>query len=120
MDDDAHARAGHVRHAPGDRPHHPDDDRAALRALFGVLVVLLTAVAGIFLWGALMTRPDGPWDEAAYGGIELGCVLAILSAGAVGALWAAPSVRSVMRWPWWMPALSVGLAAVVRWVTGGA
>ncbi|WP_448316012.1 hypothetical protein [Streptomyces sp. CO7] len=88
--------------------------------LFAVPMVLLTLVAGFFLWPALVTRPDGAWDEAAYGGIELGCVLAILSAGAVGALWLAPSVRTVMRWPWLTPALLVGVAAVVRWVTSGA
>ncbi|MFE5208974.1 hypothetical protein [Streptomyces sp. NPDC056600] len=110
----------HVHHPADDRPHHPDDDRTALRVLFAVPVGLLTLVSGFFLWLALVTRPDGAWDEAAYGGIELGCVLAILSAGAVGALWLAPSVRRVMRWPWLTPALLLGLAAVVRWVSSGA
>jgi hypothetical protein len=63
---------------------------------------------------------DDDWDEAAYRAIELGCFLTILSAGAVGALWLAPSVRRVMRWPWAVPALALGVAAVVRWLSSGA
>ena len=102
------------------RPHHPDDDRRLLRVILAVPVVLLTVVSAFFLWLAVNTRPDGDWDQAAYGGIELGSALAVVSAGAVGALWLAPSVRRVMRWPWAVPAVVLGVAAVARWVSSGA
>ncbi len=68
----------------------------------------------------MVTRPDEASDDAAYGGIELGCVLAILSAGAVGALRLVPSARAVMRWTWLTPALLVGLAVVACRVSSGA
>ncbi|MFI8952196.1 hypothetical protein ACIGO6_37630 [Streptomyces sp. NPDC053750] len=83
-------------------------------------MVLLTLAAAFFLWLAINTRPDGDWDQASYGGIELACALAVVLAGAVGALWLAPSVRRVMRWPWAVPAVLLGVAAVVRWASSGA
>ncbi|MFF5883301.1 hypothetical protein ACF1DW_18320 [Streptomyces sp. NPDC014603] len=107
-------------HPVDDRPHHPDDDRRLLRVILAVPVVLLTLVAAFFLWLALNTRPDDAGDEAAYGGIELGSALTVVFAGAVGALWLAPSVRRVMRWPWAAPAVALGAAAVARWVSSGA
>ncbi|MBJ6642678.1 hypothetical protein [Streptomyces sp. BSE7-9] len=103
-----------------DRPHHPDDDRCPLRLILAVPVVLLTVVSAFFLWLAINTRPDGDWDQAAYGGIERGSALAVVSAGAVGPLWLVPSVRRVMRWPWAVPAVVLGVAAVARWVSSGA
>ncbi|MGY1402219.1 hypothetical protein ACW69H_33295 [Streptomyces sp. SS10] len=57
--------------------------------ILAVPVVLLTVVSAFFLWLAINTRPDGDWDQAAYGGIELGSALAVVSAGAVGACGAA-------------------------------
>ncbi|MFH9733891.1 hypothetical protein [Streptomyces sp. NPDC017260] len=66
---------GHSRHPVDDRPHHPDDDRRLLRVILAVPVVLLTLAAAFFLWLAVSTRPDGDWDQAAYGGIELACAL---------------------------------------------
>ncbi|WP_279331463.1 hypothetical protein [Streptomyces sp. OS603R] len=75
----------HSRHSTDDRPHHPHGDRRLLRVILAVPVVLLTVVSAFFLWLAINTRPDGDWDQAAYGGIELGSALAVVSAGAVGA-----------------------------------
>ncbi|MEY9815555.1 hypothetical protein [Streptomyces albogriseolus] len=74
----------HSRHPTDDRPHHPDDDRRLLRVILAVPVVLLTVVSAFFLWLAINTRPDGDWDQVAYGGIELGSALAVVSAGAGG------------------------------------
>ncbi|NYV73760.1 hypothetical protein [Streptomyces sp. UH6] len=116
---DAHG-TGHSPHRVDNRPHHPDDDRRLLRTVLAVPVVLSTLAAAFFLWLAVNTHPDGDWDQAAYGGIELGCALAVVLAGATGALWLAPSVRRVLRWPWAVPAALVGLAAVLRWVSSGA
>ncbi|MEV5342571.1 hypothetical protein AB0K93_29405 [Streptomyces sp. NPDC052676] len=113
-------QTGHSPYPVDDRPHHPDDDRCLLRVILAVPVVLLTLAAAFFLWLAITTRPDGDWDQAAYGGIELACALAVVSAGAVGALWLAPSVRRVMRWPWAVPAVVLGVAAAVRWMSSGA
>ncbi|MFD7700621.1 hypothetical protein [Streptomyces caelestis] len=113
-------RIGHSRHPVDDRPYHPGDDRRLLRVILAVPVALLTLAAVFFLWLAINTRPDGGWDQAAYGGIELASALAVVSAGAVGALWLAPSVRRVMRWPWAVPAVVLGVAAVARWVSSGA
>ncbi|MGW0605417.1 hypothetical protein [Streptomyces sp. NPDC002644] len=117
---DAQHAAGHAHHPLDDRPWHPDDDRPLLRVVFAVPVVLLTLAAAFFLWLAVITHPDGDSDEAAYGGIELGCALTLVSASAVGALWLVPAVRKVMRWPWALPAALLGAAAVVRWVSSGA
>ncbi|WP_258311308.1 hypothetical protein [Streptomyces sp. NWU49] len=63
-------KTGHSRHPVDDRPHRPDDDRRLLRVILAVPVVLLTLAAAFFLWPAINTRPDGDWDQAAYGGIE--------------------------------------------------
>ncbi|WP_259471152.1 hypothetical protein [Streptomyces sp. ZS0098] len=79
----------HSRHPTDDRPHHPHGDRRLLRVILAVPVVLLTVVSALFLWLAINTRPDGDWDQAAYGGIELGSAFAVVSAGAVGACGAA-------------------------------
>ncbi|WP_432056408.1 hypothetical protein [Streptomyces sp. bgisy022] len=113
-------KTGHSGHPRDDRPHHPDDDRRLLRVILAVPVVLLTVVSAFFLWLAINTRPDGDGDQAAYGGIELGSALAVVSAGAVGSLWLSPSVRRVMRWPWAVPAVVLGVAAVARWASSGA
>lgn len=115
---DAHWREQRLTMLVGP-PAPPDDDRL-LRVILAMPVVLLTVVSAFFLWLAINTRPDGDWDQAAYGGIELGSALAVVSAGAVGALWLAPSVRRVMRWPWAVPAVMLGVAAVARWVSSGA
>ncbi|MEV5730322.1 hypothetical protein AB0N50_31710 [Streptomyces pharetrae] len=113
-------KSSQSHHPVDDRRHHPDNDRRLLRVILAVPVVLLTLASAFFLWLAIITRPDGDWDQAAYGGIELACGLAVVSAGAVGALWLAPSVRRVMRWPWTVPAVMLGVAAVVRWVSSGS
>ena len=66
-----------------------------LGRLYGI-AILISGAGG--LWLAINTHPDGDWDQAAYGGIELARALAVVSAGAVGALWLAPPVRRVMGW----------------------
>ncbi|MER7052435.1 hypothetical protein [Streptomyces sp. NPDC000351] len=111
---------GHSRHPVDDRPHHPDDDRRLLRVILAVPMVLLTLAAAFFLRPTISTRPDGDWDQAAYGGIEPACALSVASAGAVGALRLSPSVRRVRRWPWAVPAVLLGVAALVRWLSSGA
>ncbi|MFE6226269.1 hypothetical protein [Streptomyces sp. NPDC057854] len=93
----------------------PDDDRRWLRVVFAVPVGLLTLVAGYFCRLAVTIRPSGVWDDDAYAGIELAGAIAVGAAGAVVALWLAPSVRRVMGWPWVVPAVLLGVVAAVRW-----
>ncbi|MET8243725.1 hypothetical protein ABZV31_04380 [Streptomyces sp. NPDC005202] len=98
---------------------HPDDDRDCLRLVLAVPLTLLTLVAAYFCWTALTIRPSGPWDDDAYAGIVLSCVLTIGAAAAVTGLRLLPSVRRVMGWGWVMPALVLGVVAGVRWGLGG-
>jgi hypothetical protein len=67
-----------------------DDDRGCLRLVLAVPLVLLTFTAAYFCWTALTIRPGGPWDDDAYAGIDLSCLLTIGAAGAATALWVLP------------------------------
>ncbi|MFH8281474.1 hypothetical protein [Streptomyces antibioticus] len=92
-----------------------DDERAGTRWVFAVPTGLLTLVAGFFCWAALTIRPSGAWDDDAYAGIVLSCVLAVGAAGGVVAMWVVPSVRRVVPWWWVSPALVLGVVSGVRW-----
>ncbi|MEV0481418.1 hypothetical protein AB0I69_12520 [Streptomyces sp. NPDC050508] len=100
-------------------PSPADDDRGCLRLVLAVPLVLLTLAATSCCWAALAIRPSGPWDDDAYAGIVLACVLSVGAAGAVVGVWLVPSVRRVMGWWWVGPAVLAGGVAAVRWVTGG-
>ncbi|MFF4969872.1 hypothetical protein [Streptomyces sp. NPDC001037] len=101
------------------RPSHPDNDRGGLRLVLAVPLTLLTLIAAYFCWTALTIRPSGSWDDDAYAGIVLSCVLTIGAAGAATGLWLLPSVRRVMGWGWVVPAVMLGVVAGVRWSLGG-
>ncbi|MFE2100280.1 MULTISPECIES: hypothetical protein [unclassified Streptomyces] len=101
------------------RPAHPDDDRGCVRPVLAVPLTLLTLIAAYFCWTALTIRPSGSWDNDAYAGIVLSCVLTIGAAGAATGLWLLPSVRRVMGWGWVVPAVALGVVAGVRWGLGG-
>ncbi|MCQ0022918.1 hypothetical protein M4914_08095 [Streptomyces somaliensis DSM 40738] len=98
---------------------HPDDDRGCLRLVLAVPLGLLTLIAAFFCRTALTIRPSGSWDDEAYAGIVLSCVLAIGAAIATTGLWLLPSVRRVIGWWWVAPAAVFGIVAGVRWGTGG-
>lgn len=97
----------------------PNDDRGWLRLVHAVPLTLLTLLAAYFCWTALTIRPSGSWDDDAYAGIVLSCVLTIGAAGAAAGLWLFPSVRQAMGWGWVVPALVLGIVAGVRWGVGG-
>lgn len=59
----------------------PSDDRGWLRLVLAVPITLFTLIGAASCWTALTIRPSGPWDDDAYGGIELSCLLTI------GAAW---------------------------------
>ncbi|GAA4918981.1 hypothetical protein ACFPM3_00015 [Streptomyces coeruleoprunus] len=85
-----------------DRPIDPTtttDDPGCLRVVLVAPLLLLTLITAYFCWTALSIRPSGPWDDDAYAGITLSCVLAMSAAGAVTAVWILPSVRRAL--PWW-------------------
>ncbi|MFJ5272351.1 hypothetical protein [Streptomyces sp. NPDC088358] len=96
-----------------------DNDRGCLRLVLVVPLITLTLVAAYFCWTALTIRPSGPWDDDAYAGIVLSCVLTIGAAGAVAVLWLLPSARRIMGWWWVGPAVLSGVIAAIRWVTAG-
>ncbi|MEV6542314.1 hypothetical protein [Streptomyces sp. NPDC051665] len=100
-------------------PSSVDDDRGCLRLVLAVPLVLLTLLAVCFCWAALIIRPSGSWDDDAYAGITLACVLAIGAAGAVVGVWLLPSVRRGMGWGWTGPAVVSGVIAVIRYLAAG-
>ncbi|MFF1690031.1 MULTISPECIES: hypothetical protein [unclassified Streptomyces] len=97
----------------------PDDDRGCLRVVLALPFSVLTLTAAYFCWMALTIRPAGVWDDDAYRGIVLSCVVTIAAAGSAVALWLLPSVRRVMGWAWVAPALVLGVTAAARWAFGG-
>ncbi len=96
-----------------------DDDRGCLRLVLAVPFTLLTLIAAYFCRTALTISPSGVWDDDAYAGIVLSCVVSLGTAVAAAALWVVPSVRRIMPWWWLLPALLSGVAAGVRWAVGG-
>ncbi|SFG68962.1 hypothetical protein [Streptomyces mirabilis] len=87
--------------------------------MLAVPLTLLTLVAAYFCWMALTLSPSGSWDDDAYAGIVLSCVLTIGAACAATGLWLFAPVRRVLGWGWVLPALSSGAVAAVRWGMGG-
>ncbi|WP_416970300.1 hypothetical protein [Streptomyces sp. 4F14] len=95
-----------------------DDDRGCLRLVLAVPLAALTLVAAYFCWTALTITPSGTWDDDAYAGIVLSCVVTLGAAGAVGALRLVPWVRRAVPWWWILPVLLPGVVAGVRWAAG--
>ncbi|MEU2113013.1 hypothetical protein [Streptomyces sp. NPDC019507] len=100
-------------------PSPVDDDRGCLRVVLAVPFTLLTLIAAYFCWTALTITPSGTWDDDAYAGIVLSCVVTIAAAMVAAALWLVPSVRRTMPWWWILPALLLGVVAGARWLVGG-
>ncbi|MEH0543978.1 hypothetical protein QA802_13050 [Streptomyces sp. B21-105] len=100
-------------------PSPADDDRGCLRLVLAVPLTLLTLIAAYFCWTALTITPSGPWDDDAYAGIVLACVLTIAAGGTAAALWLSPSARRALPWWWLLPALLLSTVAGARWVVGG-
>ncbi|MEU2909113.1 hypothetical protein ACWCQ0_06575 [Streptomyces massasporeus] len=100
-------------------PSHLDDGRGCLRVVLAVPLILLTLVAAYFCWTALTITPSGTWDDDAYAGIVLSCVVTIAAALVAAALWLVPSVRRAMPWWWIFPPLLSAVVAAARWAVGG-
>ncbi|MFJ3659332.1 hypothetical protein ACIPPM_02565 [Streptomyces sp. NPDC090119] len=101
-----------------DSPHEQIDDRGCLVMVLAVPIVLLTLVSAYFCWTALTIQPSGAWDDDAYAGIVLACVMSVAAAGVAAGVWVLPGVRRVLGWGWVAPALMLGVIAGVRWATG--
>ncbi|MFI9804713.1 hypothetical protein ACIHEJ_10165 [Streptomyces sp. NPDC052301] len=97
------------------RPAGPDDGRGCLNRVLAVPVALLTLVTAFFCWAALVTRPSGPWDDAAYAGIAVACLLALTAAAGALGLWLLS--RRVLGWGWAAPVLVLAAVAAVRWAS---
>lgn len=100
-------------------PSRTADDRHWLATVYALPVVLLTLVSAYFCWTALTIRPSGAWDDDAYAGIVLACVMGVGAAGVAAVVWVLPPVRRVLGWGWVVPALVLGVVAGVRWALGG-
>ncbi|MET7674634.1 hypothetical protein [Streptomyces seoulensis] len=100
-------------------PSPTADDRHWLATVYAVPVVLLTLISAYFCWTALTIRPSGAWDDDAYAGIVLACVMGVGAAGVAAVVWVLPPVRRVLGWGWVVPALVLGVVAGVRWALGG-
>ncbi|MFF8650455.1 hypothetical protein ACF06D_19775 [Streptomyces griseoluteus] len=100
-------------------PGPVDDDRGCLVMVLAVPIILLTLLSAYFCWTALTIRPSGVWDDDAYAGIVLACVMSAGSAAVAAVVWVVPAVRRVLGWGWVAPALVLGVVAGVRWATGG-
>jgi hypothetical protein len=100
-------------------PSHVDDDRGCLRVVLAVPLIVLTLIAAYFCWTAWTITPSGTWDDDAYAGIVLSCVVTIAAAVAAAALWLVPSVRRAMPWWWILPPLLLAVVAGARWAVGG-
>jgi hypothetical protein len=100
-------------------PSPVDDDRGCLHLVLAVPLVLLTLVAVSCCRAALTIRPSGSWDDDAYAGIVLACVLSIGAAGSLVGMWLLPSVRRVMGWWWVGPAVVPGVIVGIRYVAVG-
>ncbi|MFJ6904823.1 hypothetical protein ACWERF_05570 [Streptomyces griseoluteus] len=100
-------------------PGPVDDDRRSLATVFAVPLILLTLVSACFCWTALTIRPAGVWDDDAYAGIVLACVMSAGAAAVAVAVWVVPAARRVLGPGWVVPALVLGVVAGVRWATGG-
>ncbi|MDX3382710.1 hypothetical protein PV682_14705 [Streptomyces niveiscabiei] len=94
-----------------------DDDRGCLRFVLAVPLAGLTLIAAYFCWTALTISPSGTWDDDAYAGIVLSCVVTVGAAGAAGGLWLVPWVRRAVPWWWLLPVLLAGAVAGVRWLS---
>ncbi|MYV40358.1 hypothetical protein GT030_16175, partial [Streptomyces sp. SID1328] len=82
----------------------PVNDDRWLATVFAVPLILLTLVSAYFCWTALTIRPSGAWDDDAYAGIVLACVMSAGAAGVAAAVWVVPAVRRVLGWGWVVPA----------------
>ncbi|MFB7996531.1 hypothetical protein ACFC4G_27350 [Streptomyces sp. NPDC056002] len=115
MTDPASTPARPAAPAHPDGPARPDGERGCLRVVLALPFGVLTLIAAYFCWTAMSIRPSGSWDDDAYGGIVLSCVVTVAAAGSATALWLLPSVRRVVGWGWVAPALVLGVTAAVRW-----
>ncbi|WP_406103078.1 hypothetical protein OG698_12015 [Streptomyces sp. NBC_01003] len=86
-----------------------------LRGPWGVLLVLANMLNAYVAYGALVTRPQGVWDERTLTGIAFASVLLI----ALGTLTLLATLLAVWRQSlgrWWLaPPLGFLVVGVARW-----
>ncbi|MEU6482559.1 hypothetical protein [Streptomyces sp. NPDC046887] len=87
-----------------------------LRGPWGVPLLLLNLLSAWLTYAALVTEPQGPWDESALTAIEATCFLTVV-AGTVTLLLSSVAVlrRSLTRW-WLAPPTASLFLGIVRWV----
>ncbi|MET8583966.1 hypothetical protein ABZX39_24280 [Streptomyces collinus] len=86
-----------------------------LRGPWGVLLLLANLLNGYVAYAALVTRPQGAWDESTLTGIETACALLVVFSAVTFLLALLPvRRRTLSRW-WLAPALVFLLVGAARW-----
>lgn len=87
-----------------------------LRSPWGVLLLLAHAATAFLVYAALVTQPQGDWDENTLTGIEAACAMVVVAGAATLLLSALPVRRRTLR-AWWLvpPLVFLGVGAA-RWV----
>ncbi|MFE9496738.1 hypothetical protein [Streptomyces collinus] len=86
-----------------------------MNRLRGTALTLAHLPSGYLAYAALVTQPQGAWDESTLTGIETACALLIVLSAATFLL-ALPPVRRRTLGRWWLaPALAFLLVGAARW-----
>ncbi|MDX2598116.1 MULTISPECIES: hypothetical protein [Streptomyces] len=86
-----------------------------MNRLRGTALTLAHLPSGYLAYAALVTQPQGAWDESTLTGIETACALLIVLSAATFLL-ALPPVRRRTLSRWWLaPALAFLLVGAARW-----
>jgi hypothetical protein len=87
-----------------------------LRSPWEVLLLLAHLVTAWLAYAALVTQPQGTWDESTLTGIEAACAM-VVAAGAATLLLSVLPLRRKALGPWWLapPVVFLTLGAA-RWV----
>lgn len=86
-----------------------------LRGPWGVTLILANLFSVYVAYGALVTQPQGAWDESTLTGIEFASALLIALAVITSLLALVPVVRHTLsRW-WLAPSLTFLAVGVARW-----
>ncbi|MER5357219.1 hypothetical protein [Streptomyces sp. NPDC002785] len=86
-----------------------------LRGPWGVILILANLLNGYVAYGALVTQPQGAWDEQTLTGIEFASALLIML-GVITSLLALLPVRRRTLSRWWLaPSLIFLAVGAARW-----
>lgn len=86
-----------------------------LRGPWGITLILFNLLSAYIAYGALVTQPQGVWDEQTLTGIEFASALLITLSVLTSVLALVPVRRKTLsRW-WLTPSLAFLAVGAVRW-----